>query len=500
MGCPCSKSAVQAAAPQSTAPSAQVQAFAAPALSAPASAADRFRKVDAILASLESGAVRLVRGSYLVKLAKAGKAISRRQELPDEAFYDYADLLALLHKLRERWGQEDQERHDPEEADYGGDARFMMLIHALSYRWLEASHPDREGFHLRIVAEVAQMAIEDETAHSLWSFVFKGLGMSKSDVDIGLFWDFGSLYQSDREKGVDDRSDAQKALFGSALAKGGALNVYYGHQHTTAWIQSELPEGFEAKMEALDLARTYKESGWCFVESSMSALLKDNPHRLDLAKRNTPGAHEDLPIYHRLRTRCFIGRDPPLTPQAMSKVVRTEKRFTGKADCDVVDDMYGDFFEATAPTIEEWEPRDCGWGEAEACAVAEVLPSFVNCRKFGVVDNPLGDAGGKIIFEALDTAPSVQEIAMFMCGLGEGSTVALAAVLQRNTSLTKVRLYGDKGIGDVGGLALAEAIGRNTTLQELMISNCGLGEDAKAALREAANKRAAGNELNLPGL
>ena len=146
--------------------------------------------------------------------------------------------------------------------EFCGDTRFLMLIHALSYRWLEASHPDREGFHLRIIAEAAQMRIEDETiaGGSLWSDVFEPLGLSKADVDFGLFWDFPSLFQSDREKGVDDRSDAQKALFKSALAKGGALNVYYGHKYTNVWIQSELPEGFGAKMEALGLARTYKES------------------------------------------------------------------------------------------------------------------------------------------------------------------------------------------------------------------------------------------------
>ena len=73
----------------------------------------------------------------------------------------------------------------------------------------------------------------------------------------------------------------------------------------------------------------------------------------------------------------------------------------------------------------------------------------------------------------------------------------MAAVLQRNTSLTKVVLYGNRGIGDAGGLALAEAIGRNTTLRTLFIMDCGLGDDAKAALREAASKRATDNELQL---
>ena len=124
-------SAVSVIAPAAAVP-APVPSVPASTASAPAStpastaASDRFLKVEAILASLESGAVRLARGSYLIKLAKAGKVVSRRQELPDTAFYDYAELLALLHKLREKfkdWG--------PEE----GDMRFLKLIHALSYRW-----------------------------------------------------------------------------------------------------------------------------------------------------------------------------------------------------------------------------------------------------------------------------------------------------------------------------------------------------------------------------
>ena len=231
----------------------------------------------------------------------------------------------------------------------------------------------------------------------------------------------------------------------------------------------------------------------------MSALLKNSDSRLDLAMRATPAGEYDhiLYGYNRLMSRCVVGRDPPLTPQAMSKIVRTEKRFTGKADCDVVDDMYGDFFEATAPTVERLVLQERGWGEVEACALAEALPRFVNCRKLVLFRNPLGDAGAKAIFEALDAAPSVQELGMIDCNLGEGAAVALAAVLQRNTSLTNVSLSQNDEIGDAGGLALAEAIGRNATLRELDFDGCDLGENAEAALRKVASMRAAGNELRL---
>ena len=133
--------------------------------------------------------------------------------------------------------------------------------------WLESIHPDSEGFHLRIIAEAAKARIlhtyrcPTGADHCLWCDVFEPIGMSFADVDFAMFWDVASLYQTDRVRGTDDRSDAEKALFKSALAKGGALNLWYGHYFTAVWIQSELPDGFEAKMSALGLARTYSESG-----------------------------------------------------------------------------------------------------------------------------------------------------------------------------------------------------------------------------------------------
>ena len=84
---------------------------------------------------------------------------------------------------------------------------------------------------------------------------------------------------------ADALATRQKQLFGGALSKGGALNVWYGHLHTSVWIQSELPEGFEEQMAALNLARTYKESGWCFVEAAISEGLKVGDRRLDQGMR-----------------------------------------------------------------------------------------------------------------------------------------------------------------------------------------------------------------------
>ena len=57
------------------------------------------------------------------------------------------------------------------------------------------------------------------------------------------------------------------------------------------WIQSALPQGFAKKMRELEppLAETYEQSGWCFVESSLSSVLKPRELRLDVGARDASG-------------------------------------------------------------------------------------------------------------------------------------------------------------------------------------------------------------------
>lgn len=476
----------------------------------PPADADRFREVDALLESIRSGAVRLLRGSHIIQRAKAGQPLQRRQELPDAAFCHYDDLMLVLQKLREKFGKEDTAQNEFGDLKRGGDTRFMGLIHVLSYRWITKDHPDPECFHLRIVAEVTEARIQQVSSTGrrigLWKDVFEPIGMSEADVDIAMFWDFGSLFQIDRVKHVDDRTEAQKQLFKGALSKGGALNVLYGHLHTSVWMQSELPKGFEEQMAALNLARTYKESGWCHVEASMSALLKPITRRLDLSKRNTPTTNELGYVGYRLvEFRCAIARDPPLSPQAMSVLVRTQKRFTGKGDLEIVDAMYAEFFDAVAPTVEQLYLADLKWGTEEACELAEVLPCFSVCRKLNLSYNDIGIKGAAAIFEALHKAPSIQSVGMKFCFYDDKERVALADMLKNNSTVTSIDLGGGDALRDESALALAEAIACNTTLKSLNLeaysaghcSHEDLGEAGAMALAEAIGCNSTLKYLNL---
>merc|ERR1712185_466851 len=89
------------------------------------------------------------------------------------------------------------------------------------------------------------------------AFQLAGLG---DEPDFALFWDFASLYQ--RERTADE-----EALFLPGLQ---ASNVWYGHQLSVCWMQTELPAGFAERMREMGLAVSYIGSGWVSARAPLS--------------------------------------------------------------------------------------------------------------------------------------------------------------------------------------------------------------------------------------
>ena len=65
--------------------------------------------------------------------------------------------------------------------------------------------------------------------------------------------------------------------------------------------------------------------------------------------------------------------------------------------------------------------------------------------------------------------------------------------------MTKVRLWGNKEIGDEGAKALAEALKVNATVEDLYLDGCGIGDDGAAAIAEALRSNTTLTELILWG-
>ena len=139
--------------------------------------------VDALLQSVESGAIAPLRGRWLISAHEAGGTLARRQDLPAEAFWSAAELKQFASRLGEQYG---------------------IAFVALSYRWLSKAHCDPDGFHLGIVASVARLYIgADRGKESPLVRAMVEAGLPTAEADFALFWDFGSLPQTPRTPGEE---------------------------------------------------------------------------------------------------------------------------------------------------------------------------------------------------------------------------------------------------------------------------------------------------------
>ena len=134
----------------------------------------RYRDHDSIWAALEGdgdkvrpGDVRLISLNWLMALAERGGVLPRRQDLPEEAFLSSAQLRRIEQGARRGFGLagfgEAFERVSKEPSlssilaffvSFFGRKRNpdgLLPIISVSYCWLEAAHPDREGRQLQLL-------------------------------------------------------------------------------------------------------------------------------------------------------------------------------------------------------------------------------------------------------------------------------------------------------------------------------------------------------------
>ena len=186
----------------------------------------RYTEPMSIWEALIKGHVRLVKMSWIIKWSKAGKILARRQDLPEEAFISVDELKAL----------------------YGdGNRDGVLPIIAISFCWLTPDHPDPEGKQLATIA--AQLERETEKYGKFFS-------------EMGVFWDWPSLYQKDAE---GKRSEAEQEGFRFALHE--TMDLWYAHQGTTVYMLTELPEGSARKVG-------YSDSGWTTYERCSAEQIK----------------------------------------------------------------------------------------------------------------------------------------------------------------------------------------------------------------------------------
>ena len=408
----------------------------------------QFFDFEALLASVGSGAIRPLRGSFIVERHQSGAGLVRRQELPESAFWTVRDLRRLLQACLEGRGEHD------------GRLVFGLFIVALSYRWLTKGNPDPEMLHL---ARMRRMA-ESYLAY-LKSEFFETLRLPHDLRDFAVFWDFCSIPQHAidpaSQQMIAKRSEEEEALFKAGLE---ASNIWYGHRCTVV-VVSDVPDGFVEKTPHPYNA-DHDGSGWCTTEKALATLIKPGRLQIDISFLSADGRLPgEVDEWDEIMKKGRVKRPPPRRPDDFAAVLKT-KKFTGKADEDAVITLYATFFEKVAQHVTVLSLHHLEWGAAEARELCGTLPSFENLSVLYLNSNPIGDEGA----------------------------ASVAAMLLSNASLKELRLY-NCGIKEVGGAALAFAWARNRALQSLWLDNNELGDAACRALRDACGGRALSLEL-----
>ena len=122
---------------------------------------------------------------------------------------------------------------------------------------------------------------------------------------------------------------------------------------------------------------------------------------------------------------------------------------------------------------------DNGITEEGASYIAEVLEATKVLRKLSLEINPIDDKGLKCIAEALITNTSLIELGLGYCSLKitVENGPALTEMLQRNKTLQKLALRGNKAISDDQTSFIIEGLKKNTTLKTLDLEWCSITEE-----------------------
>ena len=348
------------------------------------SAGNAHTTAEGLVPAVQSGALAPLRSSYLKRLVESGEALQKRQDLPEAAFWDVAAFKRLTES-----------------------ERCMVSIFALSYRWLTAEHPDPDGFHLSKVVAFLEM-------HKA-SFEQEGINVD----DCAVFWDFGSLFQP-------ERTPDQKVLFREGLR---ASNVWYGSYHTTVLIQPHLPPGFTAT--------PYSQSGWCFVEATISSVIKVSLTRFDTGALELDSAgnlvmDEDCVT---VMWRCGTRRCVPLRPDVVRHLLHTEKKFTTDADKEVVADLYERFFNDVAGSCIRLAFGGLHWKDQEIRDLADSLPFFGKLEELDLRTNRISDEGAFALASALRDLKHLKLVNLKHNNIGLVGAAALRDALQTDTEL-----------------------------------------------------------------
>ena len=333
-----------------------------------------------VLKLIESGSIALVRGKYLMHLADTGQPIPRRQDAPPSAFWPRDEAAALFRR-----SQTEMRKPGP---DLAGLLFLGLFLVAFSYCWITPTHPDPEGYHLKRIAGILRAMARLRKGYQTYD-------------DVGIFWDYLSLYQNDAHSGAK-RSEIESSHFSLALS---TMQYIYAHDLTCVIKLRRMPAcphelGADGRFEtAIDseskrLGWHYGDRGWPTFESCVANLsratqwsrLQFSEESLELdgdcPKRRNPPLLLDFRYKH-------VTNDPPVHPDRLAYQLGS-KTFANDSDHKVILDLYRRTFEKLCQSN---TLHFCTfyWPHEMCEAFGEAIAAYDELTTLSFVDGSIGD-------------------------------------------------------------------------------------------------------------
>jgi len=340
----------------------------------------------------------LVDAAWLAQLADAGGVLPRCQDLPEGARVTLEEM--------EKWTDS-----------------FTVGVLVISYPWLDADHPDKDGLQLRAISHVLKMF--DKEAKEAYGDGLDGETVCK----VGVFFDYVSMPQRSRGSAEDDRTPEEKATFDRSLK---AINLWYGHPKThVLLVDTDLPAGEKTNTQP------YEGRGWCQMEFNASGLVKDDSALISL--KGLTGKEDCL---YAVRENGKAARKPPVAPAPFSSTLEAgvasgSTKFTNSGDVGLVGKIYGWAFAAEMEAAVSLSYLCLEWDGAQMLTLCEALRAahagggLRKLEKLNLGFNKMGDVAMAALVALLEEGamPNLKELEICRNKISDAGIAALTSAL-----------------------------------------------------------------------
>ena len=146
--------------------------------------------------------------------------------------------------------------------------------------------------------------------------------------------------------------------------------------------------------------------------------------------------------------------------------------------------------------VQEADLQGEGIGEAAAPVLAAVLETNTTLTKLVLDGNSIGPAGAESLATALKTNTTLTNLFLSHNNIGPAGAESVATVLKTNTTLTNLDLS-HNNLGPAGAESFATALKANTTLTNLFLSDNNIGPAGAESLATALKTNTTLTDLSL---